>query len=107
MKEKFAIRLILVTLGEEGSIAFLDDKKVEQKAFLTDKSVDTTGAGDTFMGCCLAYILDNGIDLTEVQLKQMLIFSNAAASLETTRRGAIRAMPTYEKLVDYIKQLHM
>lgn len=107
LKEKFAIRLILVTLGEEGSIAFLDDKKVEQKAFLTDKTVDTTGAGDTFMGCCLAYILDNGIDLTEVQLKQMLIFSNAAASLETTRRGAIRAMPTYEKLVDYIKQLHM
>ena len=43
--------------------------------------------------------------LSDHQLQEMLFRANAAASLETTRKGAIRAMPTQAELEDYLKQL--
>lgn len=38
------------------------------------------------------------IDLTEVQLKEMLTYANAAVSIITTRKGAIRVMPTRNEI---------
>ena len=50
------------------------------------------------MGCCLDRILETGLEnLTEDQLADMLLFANAAASIVTTRKGAIRSMPTREE----------
>lgn len=105
LQKHYSISLILVTSGEAGSQAFMGNRKVYQEAFLTNRTIDTTGAGDTFLGCCLAYILEQGMELSDHQLQEMLFRANAAASLETTRKGAIRAMPTQEELEDYLKQL--
>ena len=105
LQKHYSISLILVTSGEAGSQAFMGNRKVYQEAFLTNRTIDTTGAGDTFLGCCLAYILEQGMELSDHQLKEMLFRANAAASLETTRKGAIRAMPTQAELEDYLKQL--
>ena len=105
LQKHYSISLILVTSGEAGSQAFMGNRKVYQKAFLTNRTIDTTGAGDTFLGCCLAYILEQGMELSDHQLQEMLFRANAAASLETTRKGAIRAMPTQAELEDYLKQL--
>ena len=105
LQKHYSISLILVTSGEAGSQAFMGSRKVYQEAFLTNRTIDTTGAGDTFLGCCLAYILEQGMELSDHQLQEMLFRANAAASLETTRKGAIRAMPTQAELEDYLKQL--
>lgn len=105
LQKHYSISLILVTSGEAGSQAFIGNRKVYQEAFLTNRTIDTTGAGDTFLGCCLAYILEQGMELSDHQLQEMLFRANAAASLETTRKGAIRAMPTQAELEDYLKQL--
>ena len=105
LQKHYSISLILVTSGEAGSQAFMGNRKVYQEAFLTYRTIDTTGAGDTFLGCCLAYILEQGMELSDHQLQEMLFRANAAASLETTRKGAIRAMPTQAELEDYLKQL--
>lgn len=105
LQKHYSISLILVTSGEAGSQAFMGNRKVYQEAFLTNRTIDTTGAGDTFLGCCLAYILEQGMELPDHQLQEMLFRANAAASLETTRKGAIRAMPTQAELEDYLKQL--
>ena len=105
LQKHYSISLILVTSGEAGSQAFMGNRKVYQEAFLTNRTIDTTGAGDTFLGCCLAYILEQGMELSDHQLQEMLFRANAAASLETTRKGAIRAMPTQAELEDYLKQL--
>ena len=105
LQKHYSISLILVTSGEAGSQAFMGNRKVYQEAFLTNLTIDTTGAGDTFLGCCLAYILEQGMELSDHQLQEMLFRANAAASLETTRKGAIRAMPTQAELEDYLKQL--
>ena len=57
------------------------------------------GAGDTFGGCVLHYILEHGLeDLSEDNLTEMLRFANAAAALITTRKGALRVMPTKEEI---------
>lgn len=105
LQKHYSISLILVTSGEAGSQAFMGSRKVYQEAFLTNRTIDTTGAGDTFLRCCLAYILEQGMELSDHQLQEMLFRANAAASLETTRKGAIRAMPTQAELEDYLKQL--
>ncbi|MBU3105460.1 carbohydrate kinase family protein [Clostridium gasigenes] len=104
LQEQYDINLIMVTSGAYGSRAYSKDMMVFKKAFITDKTVDTTGAGDTFCGACLSYILDNGLkNLNEEKLGKMLTFSNAAASIVTTRKGAIKSMPEIEEVEEYIK----
>ena len=61
--------------------------------------IETTGAGDTFCACVLDYVLSHGLEgLTDDQLAEMLHFANTAAYLVTTRKGAIRSMPTPEQV---------
>ena len=58
------------------------------------KTIEKTGAGDTFTGCMLSFFLDCGArNLTEEKLKELLIFANAGASLITTKKGALKVMP--------------
>ena len=79
LKEKYNIPLILITLGKDGSRAYYKDLRVEVKPFLQDSTIETTGAGDTFGGCCLHYVLKYGLDsLDEEKLTEMLTFANAA-----------------------------
>ncbi len=93
------ITLILVSLGKEGSRAYYGKETVEVPAFVRQDTVETTGAGDTFCGCVLNYILEHGLQkLSRENLTEMLRFANAAASLITTRKGALRVMPTRQEV---------
>ena len=93
------IPLILLSMGKDGSRAYYKDMLVEVPAFLQKNTIETTGAGDTFGACCLHHILKYGLDnLTKQQLKEMLTFANAAASIITTRKGALRVMPSLEEI---------
>lgn len=99
LRENYEIPLIFVTLGKEGSRAYYKDMIVEVKPFLQKDTIETTGAGDTFEGCALNYVLDHGIDdLTEENLKELLTFANAGASIITTRKGALKVMPSREEI---------
>lgn len=94
------IRLLMASLGRDGSRAYLDDTAVFAPAFLTDKTVDTTGAGDCFCACCVDAVLKYGLNgFTADRLTEMLTFANAAASIVTTRFGALRSMPTREEVL--------
>ena len=97
IKERSNVKLINVTLGNEGSLAFYAGMKIYGKPFLSDRTVDTTGAGDAFCACVIGFVLEHGLDnLAEADLESMLSFANAAASIVTTRKGAIRSMPDRE-----------
>ena len=99
INERYHIPLILVSMGKEGSRAYYQEKMVEVKPFLQKNTIETTGAGDTFCGCVLHYICEHGLsDMTEDNLQEMLTFANAAASLITTRKGALRVMPETEEI---------
>lgn len=72
---------------------------MEAKPFLQPNTIETTGAGDTFCACVLHYVLEHGLEgLEEKNLKEMLRFANAAASLITTRKGALRVSRRKKKL---------
>ena len=101
--EKYPIPLVLVTLGKEGSRAYYQGRKVEAAPFLQEKTIETTGAGDTFCASVLNYVLDHGLDnLTDENLTEMLTFVNAGASIITTRKGALRVMPSRQEVLDFI-----
>ncbi|RHV05169.1 carbohydrate kinase [Firmicutes bacterium OM07-11] len=97
--ERYQIPLILVSMGKEGSRAYYGGKMVEVKPFIQKNTIETTGAGDTFCGCVLHYICEHGLEnLTEENLFEMLQFANAAASIITTRKGALRVMPEEKEI---------
>lgn len=99
LRGKFDIPLICLTMGKDGSRAYYRDLRVEVKGFAQKEVVDTTGAGDTFCGCVLNDICEKGLqDLTKEDLRRMLVFANAAASLVTTKKGVIRSMPDREEV---------
>lgn len=101
LKENYNIKLILVTMGILGSKAFYKEISVEKEGVKQKNTVDTTGAGDTFCGCILNYVLEYGLEnFTESSLIDMLTFANTAASIITTRRGAIRSMPTKKEILN-------
>lgn len=105
LREQFDIPLICVTLGREGSRAFYKDMIVEATPFVREDTIETTGAGDTFEACTLNYILEHGLeDLTEENLKEMLTFANAGASIITTRKGALKVMPEKEEIEKVIRE---
>ena len=93
------IRLFLATLGKKGCFYKLGNIEGMQGTFTGVKTIDTTGAGDTFIGCCLYRIAkQGGLDFTESGIAEMIRFANAAASLITTRRGAMRVVPTSQEI---------
>ena len=99
LKEQYDIPLIMLSMGKEGSRAYYKDLRVQVAPFLQENTIETTGAGDTFGACCLHHVLEYGLEnFDEQKLTQMLTFANAAASIITTRKGALRVMPAREEV---------
>ena len=104
LQEKYNIPLILLTMGKDGSRAYYKGMRVERPGFSV-KAIETTGAGDTFCGSSLNYIVEHDFDnLTEEQLGEMLTFANAAAALVTMKKGAIKAMPERKDVEELIRK---
>ncbi len=105
LQEKYPnIKIMFITLGKSGSMACYKDKIVFVKPYIQENTIETTGAGDTFGGCALNYILEHGLDdLTEENLEELLCFANAGASLITTRKGALKVMPEKEEILNLIE----
>lgn len=106
LRSQYQIPLILLSMGKEGSRAYYKDFRVEVKPFLQEKTIETTGAGDTFGACCLHHVLKYELDGFDAsKLAEMLTFANAAASIITTRNGALRVMPSLEEIEEMIKSI--
>lgn len=91
---KLGPKLVAVTMGAEGCLIATREKRVHVPAFKVDV-VDTTGAGDAFMGG-LSFGLLQGWDLERVGL-----FANACAGLCCTKVGA-RAMSKYDEVAAFM-----
>ena len=108
---RYPARLVTVSLGKNGSMAFYrkdasasDHVMASADPFLQEDTIETTGAGDTFNGCILHGICQKGLDdLSADDLEEMLIFANAAASIITTRRGALYVMPEKDEIEELIR----
>ena len=94
IRDKYDIPLIFLTLGKDGSRAYYKDIRVERPAYQGVNAVEKTGAGDTFEGCALDFVLEYGINgFDESKLSEFLDFANAGAAIITTRKGALKVMP--------------
>lgn len=89
------IRLVLVTLGADGAF-YRFDGHTGHIPGVKCQVMDTNGAGDTFFGATLAQLsrLPDLNALTIPVLETIIANANKAASITTSRRGAIPAMPS-------------
>ena len=90
-------KLIIVTLGKDGARYHLAGKKdiVAGKAL---KPVDTTGAGDAFVGGLLTGLSQHPNWKEIPVLEQILRQANACGALATTAKGAMSALPNKAQL---------
>ena len=71
IRDNSDIKILFVTLGNKGSIAYYKDEKIYCGGIHQEHVVDTTGAGDTFCGAVLSRILELGTDaLTEKDIRE-------------------------------------
>ena len=88
---------VVITLGEQGAL-LLNGKDVAHVPAVKVRAVDTTGAGDAFVGS-LAFFLGEGS-----QLRQAVERSNAVAALSVMKIGAQASFPSREEVERLITQ---
>ncbi|POY44484.1 aminoimidazole riboside kinase [Avibacterium gallinarum] len=97
-------KLIIVTLGKEGALYHFNGTKeiVAGKAL---QPVDTTGAGDAFVGGLLAGLSQNpDWQSNHETLVKILRQANACGALATTAKGAMSALPNHEQLHAFLSE---
>ena len=102
--ESLTEKLVLITLGKEGS-AWRYKGRENKLPTITVKPVDTTGAGDAFFAGALS-VLDGhvGQPFSEEVFDAMLKFGNVAGALNTTGRGAIDHLPDLQTIYTYLNK---
>lgn len=83
---------VVVTLGAEGAVLVDAGGQVHRQPGLPARAIDTTGAGDSFVGV-LAAALSQGRDLPEAMRRGV-----AAGALAVERPGAVPAIPTLAEI---------
>lgn len=88
---------VIITLGEQGCLYMNRlGERISVPAFQV-KAVDTTAAGDTFIGAYAAACATNGMNHTDA-----LTFAAGAAALSVTRPGAQSSIPSREEIEQFI-----
>jgi ribokinase len=88
---RIEVPCVVVTLGEQGSLARIGDRMLSQPAFKVD-CIDSTGAGDTFCGVLVAALARGD------EWQQALRQASAAGALACTRVGAQSSIPTQSEV---------
>lgn len=87
----------LVTLGKQGS-AYRNEGKIEYADIIPIKVVDTTAAGDSFIGG-LCTKLCEGADM-----KDAVKYATAVSTLTVSRAGAAVSIPTCEEVKEFLSK---
>ncbi|GMH28604.1 hypothetical protein Nepgr_030447 [Nepenthes gracilis] len=96
------LKLLLVTLGEKGCRYYTNNFHGSVDGFHVN-TVDTTGAGDSFVGALLCKIVDDhSVIEDESKLREILKFANACGAITTIKKGAIPALPTASDVLSLI-----
>ena len=98
---KMGAKIITVTMGKEGTLLSVNSSKKVIPS-ISVNPVDTTGAGDAFIGCLLYQISDLGnfdpVFENHALLENMVAMANKAGAITTTNYGAIPSLPTKDQL---------
>ena len=91
LKQRYPSLGILLTLGSEGSVSWKDGTEVRQCAYPV-KAVDTTGAGDTYMGYFVGCLAQGMERQTAMQ------YASMASAISVTRPGAAASIPLMDEV---------
>ena len=100
---KGSVKLVLITRGKDGACAFNKCGRADSSC-IEVKAVDTTGAGDDFIGSFLWKLRSHGItrnDLADCPLSVItdcLDFANRFCAVSVQRKGAIPSYPEYKEI---------
>lgn len=96
--EEKGVKELIITLGSKGSIYF-SGNRIERCSARKVTAVDTTSAGDTFIGA-IAYMLSQKEDILSA-----MKFASVAASITVSRYGAGQSIPTFDEVKKIINNL--
>lgn len=91
------VKSILLTLGANGSVYYDIDNFIKVNTYKI-KVVDTTAAGDTYIGSFIASRIN------KKNILESMKFATAAASLAITKKGAQISIPSYEEVISFLKE---
>lgn len=94
LQSKFVDKEIILTLGDKGSVYIFNDMLIRQRAYKV-QTVDTTAAGDTFVGYYLAGICQG------LTVEAALDMASKAAAITVSRKGAALSIPCKEEVMQF------
>lgn len=101
------VEAVIYTKGRDGAEIHLKDGTVISHLGYKVQAVDTTGAGDAFIGALINRLsvsqINNPIEALKTEGKTMLQFSNIVAAKVTTKYGAIGSIPTLDEVEEALK----
>ncbi len=97
-KKEYSIKNIILTLGDKGSILFSEDNSIKKYDVYKVKAVDTTAAGDSFIGAFTMKICETG------NSDEAIKYATAVSAIVVTRQGAQDSIPTREEIEKFIEE---
>ena len=97
-KKECVIRNIILTLGDNGSVLFSEDDNIKKYDAYEVKAVDTTAAGDSFIGAFTMKICETG------DADKAIKYATAVSAIVVTRQGAQDSIPTREEIEKFIEE---
>lgn len=94
--QEMGVKNVIITLGSKGAFYRCEQTEGFVKAFKVD-AVDTTAAGDTFLGALASQLQP---DFSNI--KEAILYANKASSLAVQKLGAIPSIPTYQQVKDQL-----
>ena len=91
---------VILTLGKKGSIYQFGDEQNYQSSFKVT-AVDTTAAGDTFMGYFVASVLKN------LTISRAMEIASCASAIAVSRQGAAPSIPTLQEVERLINAMQL
>lgn len=98
LRRRYTDAAVLLTLGEQGCV-YADAEQSLRHSAVSVRAVDTTGAGDTFMGFFLASRLEGA------SLERALDCAALASAIAVTRHGASASIPTKAEVLAELDKL--
>lgn len=92
------VKALLFTLGSNGCL-YIDEGQMVEIPGERVKVVDTTGAGDAFIGAFISSLVENK------SIEESLKFANAYAAFNCTNRGARSGLKNFTTYAELVKEL--
>ncbi|MDK9760371.1 aminoimidazole riboside kinase [Vibrio sp. D420a] len=99
-----ANKLIIVTLGARGALAVYNGERRVIEGTKVEQVIDTTGAGDAFVGGLLAKLSQNADWRSWAQVEAAVHWGNGCGALATTQKGAMTALPSLQQLTELVEK---